>query len=60
VVAGVAIGVLSAWDVAPLAGWDIAAAVLIVWTWVTVAGRDAHQTATHALNRPGVSGDLTA
>jgi uncharacterized membrane protein len=41
--------VLSAWDVAPLAGWDIAAAVLIVWTWVTVAGRDAHQTATHAL-----------
>ncbi len=39
---------VSPWQVASLAGWDVAAAVFIAWVWLDVARMDASATAGHA------------
>jgi uncharacterized membrane protein len=48
VVAGVLAGLLIGWTFAASIGFDVAALVFLVWTWVAVAGMDATQTALHA------------
>jgi uncharacterized membrane protein len=48
VVAGLIAGVAVEWDYAASVGWDVAAAVFLVWTWGAVAGMDAAATAAHA------------
>ena len=44
VVAGLTIG----WTYAPLAGWDVAALLFVVWVWLTVRRMDARRTGAHA------------
>jgi len=50
--AGLAAGVLVAffgpWEVAVLAGWDLAAFIYLVWIWGTVWSMDAESTRAHA------------
>jgi uncharacterized membrane protein len=43
-----ACGIAGAWWASPAAGWDAAAAVYLVWTWLVIATMDAEQTASHA------------
>jgi uncharacterized membrane protein len=44
VAAGVAIA-LTPWQVAALTGWDVTAAVFLVWVWSNIWGLDGDQTA---------------
>lgn len=44
VVVAVAISPFAAWQLAVVAGWDAAAAVMVVWIWVAVGGLDAERT----------------
>lgn len=37
------------WELAPLVGWDVLCAVLLVWNWVTIARSDADETAELAV-----------
>jgi uncharacterized membrane protein len=46
--AGVATGLAGAWGYAPLAGWDVAAAIFCVWLWTTIPQMAASATKTHA------------
>jgi uncharacterized membrane protein len=46
--AAVAVGLTAGWPYAPATGWLVAAAVYLSWTWLEVAGLDAHDTARHA------------
>jgi uncharacterized membrane protein len=48
VVAAIATGRFASWDYAATAGWDVAAIVFLVWTWLVVSGMDAASTASHA------------
>jgi uncharacterized membrane protein len=48
VVAGLATGLLVDWSYAAAVGFDVAAAIFLVWTWLAVAGMTAEQTAAHA------------
>jgi uncharacterized membrane protein len=48
VVAGVLIGLLVGWSFAASIGFDVAAVIFVVWTWIAVARMDAAQTALHA------------
>ena len=51
---GLVIGRLISWMYAPLAGWDAAAIVFLVWVWVSIYGRDAQGTANLAVREdPG-------
>jgi uncharacterized membrane protein len=57
-VAGVCAGALAAlpgsWQIGTLAGWDVAAAVYVAWTWNTIWRRDPAATARLALREdPG-------
>ena len=47
-VAGVASGLLGAWDYAALIGWDTAAAVFVAWVWAAVIPMGPAQTKSHA------------
>jgi uncharacterized membrane protein len=48
VAAAVLVGVTAGWPYAPAAGWIVAAAGYLAWTWLIVIGLDADQTAKHA------------
>ena len=48
VAAGVLTGLSMGWTFAASIGFDIAALIFVVWTWVGVARMDAAQTALHA------------
>jgi uncharacterized membrane protein len=48
VVAGVVAGRVASVELAPLIGWDVAAAVYLVWIWAVVWPKDAEWTAQHA------------
>jgi len=37
------------WWVAVTGGWAVAALVILVWTWLTIGGMDADETAAHAV-----------
>ncbi|HEX2288825.1 MAG TPA: DUF1345 domain-containing protein [Pseudonocardiaceae bacterium] len=57
-IAGVCAGALAAlpgsWQIATLAGWDVAAVVYVAWTWATIWHRDPAATAHLALREdPG-------
>ena len=45
----VPVAVFVPWQLSVLVGWDVAAVVFIVWTWIRVARLDGPSTATHAL-----------
>jgi uncharacterized membrane protein len=47
-VAATVIGATVGWRYSPAAGWIVAAAVYIVWTWMLVARMDPDQTREHA------------
>jgi uncharacterized membrane protein len=49
VVAGVVAGGVASLEVAPLIGWDVAAAVYLVWIWAVIWPKDAQWTARLAL-----------
>jgi uncharacterized membrane protein len=52
--AGVLVGLASSWQIGTLAGWDLAAAVYVAWTWATIWHRDPAATARLALREdPG-------
>jgi uncharacterized membrane protein len=44
-VAGGVAAILTPWQVAALTGWDVAAAVFLVWVWWSIWGMDGEQTA---------------
>ena len=44
----VVIGLKGNWAIVPLAFWDTAAAVYLVWTWLVIWPMDEQQTAQHA------------
>jgi uncharacterized membrane protein len=48
VTAGLVVGIVLAlavvWQVAVLLGWDVTATIFLIWTWLTLAGRDAPRT----------------
>jgi len=46
--AAIAVGSLTRWLYAPLAGWDVAALVFTGWAWLTISSSDASRTAAHA------------
>lgn len=49
VVGGILVGIFISFKYAPLAIWDIAAVVFLVWLWAGLHGRDAAQTAALAM-----------
>jgi uncharacterized membrane protein len=54
VCAGVLVGLAGSWQIGTLAGWDLAAAVYVAWTWATIWYRDPAATARLALREdPG-------
>ncbi|TDO66848.1 putative membrane protein [Kribbella sp. VKM Ac-2571] len=46
--AAVAIGLTAGWTYAPLAGWDLAALLFVVWVWLTIRRMDAAESGAHA------------
>lgn len=44
----VAVGLTAGWRYAPLAGWDVAALLFVVWIWLTIRRMDPAATAAHA------------
>ncbi|HYT09713.1 MAG TPA: DUF1345 domain-containing protein [Mycobacteriales bacterium] len=46
--AGATAAALGPWDLAPLLGWDSAAAVLVCWIWIGIGRLDAERTAQRA------------
>jgi len=44
----VVVGVVGSWGYAPLAGWDVAAAVFTGWVWAVVGRMDPAATRAHA------------
>jgi uncharacterized membrane protein len=56
VVVAVLVGLLVGWRYAPLAGWDSAAFVFVVWAWAPIGFYDATRTSAHATREePGVT-----
>lgn len=58
IVLGIVVGVLSAWlgfgRFSVLLGWDTAAAVWLLWIWISLSGHTAEATANHAVREdPG-------
>ena len=54
VCAGLLVAWPGSWQIGTLVGWDVAAAVYVVWTWATVWHRDPAATARLALREdPG-------
>lgn len=53
-IGGVAVGMLVSWEYMPLAVWDIAAVVFLIWLWLSLHGCDADRTARLAVREdPG-------
>ncbi len=48
-VVALGIGGLLSWKVAPLAGWDMAAIIYVIWTWQTIWPLNGEVTAAHAV-----------
>ncbi|GAA1107506.1 DUF1345 domain-containing protein [Kribbella jejuensis] len=48
VVVAVAAGLTIGWSYAPLAGWDVAALLFLVWIWLTIRRMDPAATSAHA------------
>jgi uncharacterized membrane protein len=48
VAAGALIGSTVGWPYAPPAGWIVAAAIYLIWTWLLVGPMDAEETKEHA------------
>jgi uncharacterized membrane protein len=48
-ISGIIIGILVGWKYAPLAAWDIAAIIFLLWVWPVVFSTNAEQTARLAL-----------
>jgi uncharacterized membrane protein len=48
-IGAVIVGLREGWDFAALAGWDIMAAVIVIWVWLTIWPRDPKSTASHAV-----------
>lgn len=46
--AGIVVAFFGPWEVAVLAGWDLAALIYLVWIWGTVWSMDARSTRAHA------------
>lgn len=44
--AAVPVGLFASWEYAPLTGWDVTAAVYLIWVWFTIWPRDAENTAS--------------
>jgi uncharacterized membrane protein len=61
IVAAIVIGLVGPTALAPLIGWDIAAATYLLWTWATVHGLDGPATKQHAVrdDPTRASADLT-
>jgi len=54
VVGAVIMGITRGWGFAALVGWDVMAAVFVVWIWWTIWPRDPRSTASHAVREdPG-------
>jgi uncharacterized membrane protein len=54
VIAGIAVGLTTQWRYVPLAAWDVAGLVYIVWVWLTVLPMTTAATKAHALREdPG-------
>lgn len=57
VLGGLLMGLLGPWWLIPLAGWDAAALVFLVWMWHTLWPMDVNETAEHARREdPGRAG----
>ncbi len=51
---GVVIGLALGWHLAPLAAWDLAATIYLIWTWLEVWSFGSGETAKHAVREdPG-------
>ncbi|NUR97896.1 MAG: DUF1345 domain-containing protein [Kribbellaceae bacterium] len=48
VVVAVVAGLTLGWSYAPLAGWDVAALLFVVWIWLTIRRMDPKATAAYA------------
>jgi uncharacterized membrane protein len=48
IVVGVLVGLLTDWMYAASVGFDVAAVIFLLWTWLAVGRMDAAQTALHA------------
>ena len=52
--AGIVVGSVAAfstpWQLAVLAGWDVAAAAFVGWVWVSIGGSTPDETRAHATN----------
>lgn len=48
IVVAVVVGLLGSWVYAPNAGWFVAAAVFVIWTWFVIGRMSPEQTKTHA------------
>ena len=44
IIGGALVGIFISWKYAPLATWDLAAIVFLVWIWASLSGLDAAQT----------------
>jgi uncharacterized membrane protein len=54
VVGAIIMGFTGGWGFAALVGWDVMAAVFVVWIWLTIWPRDPRSTASHAVREdPG-------
>ena len=50
----IVMGLVGGWTFAPLVGWDVAASVLVGWTWAIVLPMDGERTARYAVREePG-------
>jgi len=49
VIGAVIMGFTRGWGFAALAGWDIMAAVMVTWIWLTIWPQDPRTTASHAV-----------
>src|SRR6185436_6651732 len=47
-IVGVVILLVGSAKYAPAVGWDVAASILLVWTWLTIWPMDAKEAAAHA------------
>jgi uncharacterized membrane protein len=53
-VGAVIMGVTGGWRFAALVGWDVMAAIIVAWIWLTIWPRDPRSTASHAVREdPG-------
>lgn len=59
VAAAAVVGILLDWRLAPLLGWDAAAATYVIWEWLTVSRMSGKETAEHAVREDPSRGIAT-